>query len=39
MQTGASETQRHDFLNSFHTQALAVLIHEWEPSEAAAPVF
>jgi hypothetical protein len=39
LQTGASETQRHDFLNSFHTEAVAVLIHQWEPAEAATPAF
>lgn len=38
-QTGASETERRAFLNTFHMEARAALIHEWEPSDAAEPLF
>lgn len=38
-QTGATETERRAFLNSFQMQARAVLIHEWEPTEVLEPLF
>ena len=38
-QTGAIETERRRYLNRFHQQALAVLIHQWEPEQAQAPLF
>lgn len=38
-QTGASETERRKFLNALHVDARASLIHEWEPSEVAEPLF
>ncbi|MBX7165525.1 MAG: hypothetical protein K1X74_04165 [Pirellulales bacterium] len=38
-QTGASEVDRRVFLSTFHVQAQAVLIHEWEPVEVAEALF
>ncbi len=38
-QTGASESDRREFLNAFHTRAVSTLIHQWEPAEAAEPLF
>jgi 5-methylcytosine-specific restriction endonuclease McrA len=38
-QTGDSETERREFLNDFHTKALAVLLHQWEPEETGEPLF
>lgn len=38
-QTGATETDRQRFLNSFHTQALTALLHEWQPAEVVEPPF
>jgi hypothetical protein len=38
-QTGSTEGDRKQFLNTLHTRAVAALIHEWEPTECAAPVF
>jgi len=38
-QTGASEMQRSEFLNGFHSKAWVTLIHQWEPEEKDAPYF
>ena len=38
-QTGANESERRHFLNEFHREALAVLIHEWETDEVMEPLF
>ena len=38
-QTGSSENERRSFLNARHIWAISTLIHEWEPSEAAVPLF
>jgi hypothetical protein len=38
-QTGTTESDRRGFLNSFHTRALAWLIHQWQPPEQAEPLF
>jgi hypothetical protein len=38
-QTGANENERRAFLNSFHMEARAALIHEWKPMDAAEPLF
>jgi hypothetical protein len=38
-QTGRNETERREFLNAFHTKALAALLHQWEPKETAEPLF
>lgn len=38
-QTGSSETDRRSFLNARHRDALAVLIHDWEPQEVRDPLF
>ena len=37
-QTGLTEAERKDFINTFHGRAVAALIHEWEPAESGAPV-
>jgi len=38
-QTGATENDRTDFLNAFHTHASTALLHEWEPRETSEPLF
>jgi hypothetical protein len=38
-QTGSTEQERKQFLNSLHMRAVAALIHQWEPTECAAAVF
>ena len=38
-QTGNGEAERRSFLSTFHTEARAALIHEWEPKAAAEPFF
>ena len=38
-QTGRNETERREFLNAFHTKALAALLHQWDPKETAEPLF
>ena len=38
-QTGTKENERRAFLNAFHTDASAALIHEWEPVAASEPLF
>lgn len=38
-QTGALESQRRQFLNSFRNKALSKLFHLWEPKEINAPYF
>lgn len=38
-QTGESETKRRAFLNARHVEALAALLHMWEPQDALAPLF
>ena len=38
-QTGVSEVARRQFLNGFHREAAARLIHEWEPGEVLEPLF
>jgi len=38
-QTGSSEAARRHFLNRFHREALAALLHEWEAAEVAGPLF
>lgn len=39
MQTGGSEQTRISFLNTFHANAWATLIHTWEAEERDAPCF
>lgn len=38
-QTGANESERRHFLNEFHREALAILIHEWDTDEGMEPLF
>ena len=38
-QTGGNEAERRRFLNGLHREAVAVLIHEWTPSEMMEPLF
>jgi len=38
-QTGRNEGERRYFLNTFHREALAALIHEWEPPETIELLF
>ncbi len=38
-QTGASEIKRRAFLNAFHMEAHAALIHVWEPVEVSEALF
>ena len=38
-QTGINVVERRRFLNGFHREALAALIHEWEPGEVIEPLF
>jgi len=38
-QTGPTEAERGAFLNTFHMEAVAALLHLWEPTEAADPLF
>ncbi len=38
-QTGATEDRRRLFLGAYHADALARLLHEWEPSEVSEPLF
>jgi hypothetical protein len=38
-QTGSSEVERRAFLNTFHIQARAAMIHDWEPVEVAEALF
>jgi len=38
-QTGDTEEKRRAFLNARHTDAKKSLIHEWQPPEAAEPLF
>jgi hypothetical protein len=38
-QTGPTEAERGSFLNAFHMEALASLLHEWEPVEISEQQF
>lgn len=38
-QTGTGEVERRQFLNAFHVEARAALIHDWEPVEVAEALF
>ena len=38
-QRKAGVTQRREFLNAVHMEALAALLHEWEPAAIAEPLF